>query len=416
MLRKFFLRGGKIMRKLRSGHTFWKDAGVVLIATLMFLTSVVVATASAANKDMKTEPKTHPLPLSPIICFQEDFESCTPPAVQFPPIDWAIYDENGNSKTWQYATINYDGCALCMGGFPDDWLVTKKVTPAPGKDFIFSLRGGYDNSISWFRDYVEVYSSSGNTPADFTDPINGHLLKTIEADNTGPDGFTVYSVSPYGTGDQYFAIRYVHKPSTITISLLLYIDDITLPDETTENFDSSPGDLGNWESTATLEPLGHNVNNRWEASSNGLNPPAPPQGGSSMMVQFNSHTIGFGTTVRLSTVGSPIRLSLRLRLHREISFWMYHDTALGLDCIAVCVKIINPLLPNAQWRTILIPGSNPPLPFTFFRNDGSGDTGWKLHTVTLPIYYNLFSVQIGFTGTSCMCGNVYLDDVTVTAY
>jgi hypothetical protein len=78
------------MRKLRSGHTFWKDVGIVLIATLMFLTSVVIATASATNKYMKTEPNTHSSPLSRITCFQDDFESCTPPTIQFPPTNWVV--------------------------------------------------------------------------------------------------------------------------------------------------------------------------------------------------------------------------------------------------------------------------------------------------------------------------------------
>jgi hypothetical protein len=382
---------------MKSRKDFVKEAGVFLVVVLMTLSAVTV-TANISNKESKTKTNAlpSPLPPTPSVIFSDGFEnwvSTTP----FPPTGWIVYDEDQHPNKWVYSNTGArteEGCALCLfdGMGNDDWLVTKQINVNTPGVFSFWINGSTQNPL--WRDTFKVYNSSiGNTPTIFKDPVTGTLLKTENATNI----YTQYSFTFSSAGPQWFAIRY--NRSINHLATWLCLDDITFPDgSSAEGFESAPGSWTNWISTVGIYPK-----NKWEGIRSAIYPPATPHGGT-WMAQYPSHILVPLSIARLSTK-LPIDLHKFWYRHRNITFWMYHDTLSSKqDKVDVQLRISCPLLPNALWITI----------GTVLRNDGKTD--WEYHSVTLPWYYRFFKVYIGFLGTSSTGNNMYIDDVAVNAY
>ena len=162
--------------------------------------------------------------LNRVDIFTEDFET---PQFAGIPVDWRVYDEDGDAYQWQfYDTYPYDGTfhlrihwntAGC-----DDWLVTRRIhIPSIGDSFEFYARA----YSSVYQENWEVWiCNTGNTPADFL--ASGVM---IGSDNTTVTTYQNYSYTippAFNNTDSWIAIRCVSVDA-----FYLLVDAISMPNQ-----------------------------------------------------------------------------------------------------------------------------------------------------------------------------------------
>jgi hypothetical protein len=165
------------------------------------------------------------------------FAGTIPPT--FPPTSWINDDSWVASKgsawvkprTGTYAA----GIEICTST-PDDYLIMPQQSITTGDSVSLYARGSFMFGSAQFKLLV---STTGTNQADFTDtlgiyPVSGYL--------GGSWSHVSEDLSAYDGQDIYIAIYAYEQESGPSSELL--IDDVTLPDGTTEGFESTPTTIG----------------------------------------------------------------------------------------------------------------------------------------------------------------------------
>ncbi|MBN1280162.1 MAG: choice-of-anchor J domain-containing protein [Candidatus Thermoplasmatota archaeon] len=375
---------------MRQRKTILREAGALLIAAILLVTSVAVFL-----------PLTQVTQAAPTTLFTEGFEGWVPEVPPIPgavpPTDWAVYNVNGGN-TWVYSSSGQrsgTGCAKCTYDYVtmpnDDWLVTKGTVVAPGGIFEVWVDG-----YSYGDDAFEIYmSTTGNTVDDFTPP-SGTLLVGVYSEVPGEYTQYTFTMPPEVYGQTvYFAIRYIGD-----YAWYIWVDDVTFPDGSFEGFEGTPGVPGYLPGWTSVVVLGTDPDNEWDCVTTGLHPVCSPYGGS-WMARYDSFYISVDNSARLQ-YNTPFDFAGSGFNVFTLSFFMHHDTGYTscADSVSVQVSIDGGL----TWTTP--PGG------TFNRNDGT--TGWSPHSVDLSMFNTAGAAYIGFYGESFYGNSMFIDDVELT--
>jgi hypothetical protein len=326
----------------------------------------------------------------------------TPPT--FPPEGWAAYDVDGGGSSWgnwewydsAYYAHSGEGSAMCWYDYMvmpnDDWLATNGIVVAPGGSFSFWYRGYFDGSYDSFEVYL---STTGNTVADFQ---SGTMIYSNVNPSPIYSQFT-YDASAYAGQTVWFAIRY-----TGFYAYALNVDDMVLPDGTTQGFEPTPGSPGvpgyfpDWTS---YQIVGTDTYNQWVGSSYSSYPPYMSPHSGTYMAWYNSYLAGTNDQARLQS-DDPTDLSALGYDQYQGSLWMYHDFGYSGNADNVQVQVYDVNNPGMGWQNV---GG------AINRYDGVNN-GWVQHFFDLTPWKDT-SVNFGFLATSQFGNAMAIDDIAL---
>lgn len=160
--------------------------------------------ANVSNLSIQTDPFAYTVTLQTSnVFFTETFESGT-----FPPANWSIVDQDGDTNNWQINVEGQDpyegtGCAMSasyinnVGALtPDNWLITPSLVVPANKSVIVTYYIGAQDADWPAEHYSVLVSRTNNQPASFT-PVFSETLadaafaqKSVQINNVA--GQTIY--------------------------------------------------------------------------------------------------------------------------------------------------------------------------------------------------------------------------------
>ncbi len=161
-------------------------------------------------------------PVDPNALF-EGFESGDFPAdwqvvdVDGDAFNWIVWDQFVHSGAYSAASFSFDNSSF-SALTPDNWMITPPATMGPGGELSFWV-GASD--ANWYWEEFKVFiSTTGNTPADFTDPA----VMDVVLDSTAAGAFVNYTFDLSAYDGQTIWMAFVHNGSTDVFNITF--DDI----------------------------------------------------------------------------------------------------------------------------------------------------------------------------------------------
>jgi hypothetical protein len=311
----------------------------------------------------------------------------------FPPAGWTKVLEDGGTSSNDvtqsdyYAHTGTYSAEFSSYGWStdyDQWLITPAVTI---DDF-----GGEDTfefhymADTWGTETfaVEVATSLGGP---WTQIGSDYTYSSTTWTSTGPIDLSAYDGQTIYIGIHYKSIYEYY----------FYVDDVILPDGTTESFEGM--DTGwppsGWSETILHWPSGAMPDWDIATQSRYTTPIIFPTTGN-YMAFFNSWSCLGPKSARLSTM--PLDFST-ITGNLPLTFMMYHDTSYASN---VDQLQISATTDGSTW----VPVGSP-----IMRYDGTD--AWAQHSIDLSAFNGESSVEIGFDGIADLGNDIYIDDIFI---
>lgn len=206
------------------------------------------------------------------VAFSEDFTGTTnqQDVGDLTDLGWSLYDEDGNvvnsqigfiDQAWKIVNFSDVGEVMVTSSWfanstdqADKWAVTPQITvPSDNPTLLYTVLSGDPDSP---EAYEILVSTTGNTPADFTDAA-------IESEDPAPSGGMnqrVVSLEDYAGEDVYIAFRSIGSDG-----YLLAVDNITVKTLKTIDAELTSIDMEKYVTSGDVDIVGTITNNGADA-------------------------------------------------------------------------------------------------------------------------------------------------------